>query len=286
MSRFIILLVACASASRADVSYTMTSSYAGGDQLRLLGSLIPNMLDSGTTKIHLSGKRLIRRSDRNGTLIDLETKSIIRINYKSRTYTVTTFSQFEETFERIRPSGSQELKYRVDTRPSPAEFTFDGRPAKETLVSFTLGGRASFLANVWLWKDVEGESEIRTFQRQLASELQHDPIYSVATPMPGASLLGEMERAIQQLDGTPTVITWTAILSSETPPPVIPRLPTITAIQEADRIETEKARSLPRDAPTTGYSLITRRIFHEFSTVPVDASVFEIPAGFQKVESK
>src|ERR1700719_4118324 len=93
-----VIPIGLVSLAHADFQYQSTSRVTGGALIQMM-RFVPGggaLKEPQVSTVAVSGNRLVRRSKRQGEIIDLDKRTITTINFEKRTYTEMTFEQMKQ----------------------------------------------------------------------------------------------------------------------------------------------------------------------------------------------
>ena len=298
-ARLATLVFALAVAARADFSYTATRKTTGGMMASMAGAA------NGTSKVYFKGKKMKSEEGDTSTILDFEARTVTTINNAAKTYTVRSLSD-------AAPAQSQP-GVSIDVRETGQRKTINGFDAKEVVLTMEIdlsqgrgtGGKAQAEAHLWLASDVPGAGEMRAFYQANASRIP-------AAGMQAA--IGEIQKKIATLDGVPVEeVIVVKPAAGGAGMPGMPQMPQTTSAQSAQldqaraRLEALEAQGGPAAAAAqqalsrmnqigagrgaapaaSSPSLIELTIDEtDFSSSAIPDSVFAIPAGYTKTETR
>ena len=117
-----ILVLACSSATIADVRVDEKT------QLKFAGAMgqIVNLFGGGAARngvvrtVAVKGDRKATRSDTTGQIVDLREEKVYDIDFKDKSYKVTTFAEIRRQMEEARKRRPSRRRRRRRPRPTPA----------------------------------------------------------------------------------------------------------------------------------------------------------------------
>jgi hypothetical protein len=177
--------------------------------------------------VAVQGNRMVRKSKRDGEIIDLDKRTITTINFEKRTYTEVTFEQMKQGLEQASASASQQqqqqqqpagqkvnLDVDADIKNTGQTKTINGMEAHQVIMTMSMGatdpqsgqaGAMKMNSEMWLVKEIQGAGEMREFYMRMAKELDWAP-----TGMGGMMNRPDISRALakmtaegEKMDGTP-----------------------------------------------------------------------------------
>jgi hypothetical protein len=230
-----VILTAAFTSARADFQYQSTSRVTGGALIQMM-RFVPGggaLKEPQVSTVAVQGNRLVRRSKRQGEIIDLDRRTITTINFEKRTYTEMTFDQMKQALQQASDSLSQQRAQQESKRPESQKDapnvnlnldadvkntgltkTISGMEAHQVVMTMTMSGAdpqsgttgaMKMTSEMWLAKDVPGAREMREFYARMAKELDWAP-----TGMGGMMNNPDITRAMtkmvaegEKMDGTP-----------------------------------------------------------------------------------
>jgi hypothetical protein len=272
----------------ADVSYEETVRYTGGSMVemmrnmssgpmgKLLGGRMGRALQDRTSKVYLKGNKMAHVGSDASTVIDLDAGTITTIDNQHRSYTTMTFDEMnqrmkeaQEKMSRRGGSGTADIHFDVKVDDTGKTKTIDGKTAKEYIMTMTAEGQDQgqsagamrVRSDMWTVTSETGSDELRDFYKNMATKMN----YSFAAgmnPMMGSASQGlaQLAKETSKLEGYP-VQQETAVSGVQTP--MGPMM---------------GGNNQDPNAPFLTMSSESRN----FSTGPVDESVFQVPAGYKE----
>ncbi|HYA16782.1 MAG TPA: DUF4412 domain-containing protein [Bryobacteraceae bacterium] len=297
-ARLATLVFALSVAARADFSYTSTRKTTGGMMASMAGGA------NGTSKVYFKGKKMKSEEGDTSTILDFDARTVTTINNAAKTYTVRSLSD-------AAPAQSQP-GVSIDVKETGQRKTINGFDAKEVVLTMEIdlsqgrgtGGKAQAEAHLWLASDVPGAGEMRAFYQANASRIP-------AAGMQAA--IGEIQNKIATLDGVPVEEVIVVKPAGGAGMPGMPGMPQMTSAQSAQldqaraRLEALEAQGGPAAAaaqqalsrmnqmgagrgaaPAASSSSLIELTIDEtdFSSSAIPDSVFAIPAGYTKTETR
>jgi hypothetical protein len=274
--------------------------------------------------VALKGNRLAHRGSMRASIIDLDSKTITEIDLQKKTYSVMTFEQMKQMLDDMaqkmhqqKPEAQMDLK--VSAKATGNTKQVAGYDAKEMLVRIEMQGTDEktgqtgamvVTTDLWIAPMIPGYGEMREFYRKMAAQLNWTPGGNMFMTRPDVSKgMAEAAKEISKLDGTPVYQTvtmgaaGTGADSTQTAaaPPAQQQQP---QQQQAERPslsgalagrfglgrkkqqDSQPAQQQQQSQAGPGTLLEMTTEYTGFSSAAVDASLFEVPAGFKKVEAK
>jgi hypothetical protein len=235
--------LACASGLHADVTTQEKSQvkFAGalGRIMNLFGGR--GAREGIVTSVAVKGDRKINRTDQAGQIVDLKEEKVYDVNYKDKSYTVTTFAQIRQQMEEARrkaaeqatksadaakPSGAnnaENVQVDFDIKESGQRKAVNGFDAREVVMTIAVhekgkkldeAGGLVMTANTWLAPKMPAMKELADFDRRYAEKLALATMLDaqqMATVLAMYPMMGEAMKKMQaenvNLDGTAVMTT-------------------------------------------------------------------------------
>jgi len=275
--------------------------------------------------IAVKGDRMVHRSATSASIIDLGAETITHVDLQKRTYTVMTFAEMKQTLEQASQSAAQrrkgdqpEVTFKVSVADTGKSRPISGYDTHEMILKMEMQsadpqaqqqGAMVITTDMWIAPPVAGYREIRDFYRRMAEKLEWSPEGGMFASRPDvAKGMAEVYKEAAKLDGMPVFETVTmggpgqggAAGSDSTPPPQQQKAsrPSLGgalggALGGKLGIGRKKDTEPPSDQQSTagsgsapGSLLEMTTEMASFSSNAVDNSLFEIPAGFKRVDVK
>jgi hypothetical protein len=244
--------VLCGGVVHADVTTEDKSQvkFAGvlGRMMNLFGGRATR--DGIVSTVAVKGDRMARRTDQTQQIVDLKEEKIYNVDFKDKTYTVTTFADMRRQMEEARrkaeeqaakqpdasPSGGQQAKnVEVDfnIKESGAKKTINGFDAREVVMTIAVREKGKTLeqsgglvmtTNNWLAPRIEAMKDVLDFEKRFAEKLALPTMVDaqqMATVMAMYPMMGDAMKRFQaesvNLTGTPvmTMMTVEAVGTKE-----------------------------------------------------------------------
>jgi hypothetical protein len=251
----------------ADFSYQEKSTVTGGTVagiMKVAGVFSKAARQPAEATIAVKGDRMAHRSDTHASIIDLSAQTITQIDLRKKTYSVMTFEQMKAMLEQMRermkrnPNGDQ-VSFKVSAHKTGERKTIAGMSAAELILKMEMQasdqqsgqqGGMVVTTDLWVAAAASGYAEMRNFHRRMAEKLDWTPGGNMFMGNPQVSEgMVEVQKEMSKLDGMPVFET------------------------------------LTMGAEGSSGSLLEMTVeMSGFSASPVDPSLFEIPAGFKKIE--
>jgi hypothetical protein len=274
--------------------------------------------------VAVKGDRMVHRSPTHATVIDLGSQTITSIDLQKKTWSVMTFDEMKQALEETSRKMSDnknkgEMKFKVSASPTGKTRQFAGFEAKEMVLKMEMEGTDKqsgqkgsmvVMADTWIAPQVPGYDEVKKFYQRMAEKMSWTPSGNMFMSRPDvAQGMAEVYKESSKLNGMP--VFQTTVMGPEGTAPVdASDRPAAAPQQKSDRpsmsgalgsalggrfgLGKKKSQPEPEQAPppaaqgnsgsASGVLLEMTTELAGFSSAPVDASQFEVPAGFQKVQ--
>jgi hypothetical protein len=271
----------------------------------------------GDMMVHRSNNhiQIIDLSSQTITSVDLQKKTYTVMTFEQMKQMLDQLSQ---KMQQQKDSGKGEVNWKVSANATGNSKQISGYDAKEMLIKMEMEGtdqqsgqKGSMVVTTHVWiASVPGSAEMRDFYKRMSEKLNWTPGGNMFMSRPDmAKGMAEAAKEIAKLNGTPVLQTMS--MGAEGTAPAGSDGQTAQSQpqqqQQADHpslggalggalgghfgLGRRKAKD-QQEAPANGSapagnpgSLIDMTTeYSDFSTAPVDASQFTVPAGFKKVE--
>jgi hypothetical protein len=176
----------------ADFQYQQTTKITGGaiaGLLRFAGAFKKSVNEPVTTNVYVKGNRMASLSNRNGSIIDLDSETITEIDFEKKTYSVVTFAQMKQALEDAMARAKQrskdhdqnvEMNVKASVKETGKSKAINGLNANEYILALILEGKDQksgetggfgVTSDMWMAPDINGYDEVRNFERRLAEKL-------------------------------------------------------------------------------------------------------------------
>jgi hypothetical protein len=255
------------------------------------------------------------------TTVDLQKKTYTVMTFAEMKQMMEQMSERmrQAQQQQQQKNGDQvDMKFKVSAKPTDATKQINGFDAREMLIKMEMQGTDQksgqtgsmvIVADTWIAPAVPGYREVREFQRRMAEKINWTPGGNMFMSRPDViEGMAQVYKESAKLDGMPVLQTMTmgaegtvpadgssAQPAAQQPQPAQDKPSVGSAIGGALGGRFGLGRKKPQQdsqAPPAGNSqasgtlLETTMEMSSFSSNPVDASQFEVPAGFKKVESE
>lgn len=252
------------------------------------------------------------------TNIDLQKKTYTVMTFAELKQMMEQMSQKMQQQQQKKNGDKVDMKFNVSVKPG-ATKTINGFEANERVITMKMEGTDQksgqtgsmvVIADTWIAPAVPGYNEVRDFHRKMAEKINWTPGGNMFMNRPDViEGMAEVYKESAKLDGMPVLQTMTMGAEGTVPadgsspqpaaqqPPPAQDKPTVggalgSALGGKFGLGRKKPQQETQSAPPAGSTqasgtlLETTTEMNGFSSNPVDASQFEVPAGFKKVESE
>jgi hypothetical protein len=273
--------------------------------------------------VAVKGNRMAHRGKLHGSIIDLDSRTITEIDMQKKTYSVITFDQMKQMLDQMSQKmqdkkSDTDMQMKVSANATGNSKQIGGYDAREMLVKIEMqatdqksGQTGSMLVTTDLWVagGISGYKEVREFYKKMAEELNWTPGSGMFAAQPQVSKgMAEAMKEIAKLDGTPVFQTMAmgpmgagssrpADTQAAPPPQQDQQQATKPSIGGAlgsalgGRFGRKKSQpdqqqqSTGSGSGSSGNLIEMTTEYSGFSSAAADSSLFEVPAGFKKVEA-
>ncbi len=284
--------------ARADFSYTTTSK-TGGTMGAMAGGA-----NAGPAKHYYKGQKLKTETGDTAVILDFDAQTITTINNKLRTVTVRNFN---DPGAGAKPS---DVSVKVDVKETGQQKTINGSSAKELVMTMDVDipqaaqmGKMQMEMDMWLSGDVPGIGELRSFYKKNMERIPWSVLNGGGNPSM-QSAVAVMQRKVAEMNGLDVLSVMKVKSAGAAGAPAMPQMSAAQQAQMQDamaKLQAMQQQGGPAAAaaaqamarmgavPGAGASAggASNALFEvtteasDFSTAPIQDSVFAIPAGFQ-----
>lgn len=315
MRRNVLVLLLAVMPAQADFSYQETSKITGGmlaGMMKVAGVFSKQAREPIQSTVALKGNKLAHRGAMRASIIDLDSKTITEIDLQKKTYSVMTFEQMKQMMDDMAQKMHQQksdtqMDMKVSAKATGNTKQIAGYDAKEMLVKIEMQGTDAqtgqtgamvVTTDLWIAPTIAGYREMREFYQKMAAELNWTPGGNMFMARPDVSKgMAEAMKEIAKLDGTPVYQTVTMGGAGTGASDGSQTAAAPAAQQQQQQSEKPSiggalagrfglGRKKSQDAQPAGPGTLLEMTteYSAFSSASVDASLFEVPAGFKKVE--
>ncbi len=239
-----VLGVLCAGVVHADVTAEDKSQvkFAGmlGRMMNLFGGRATR--DGIVSTVAVKGDRMARRTDQTEQIVDLKEEKVYNVDFKDKSYTVTTFADMRRQMEEARKKAADQAAKQPDAstsggqqannveidfslQESGAKKAINGFNAREVVMTIAVREKGKTLeesgglvmtTNSWLAPRIEAMKEVLDFEKRFAEKLALPTMIDaqqMATVMAMYPMMGDAMKRLQaesaNLSGTPVMTTMT-----------------------------------------------------------------------------
>lgn len=292
------------------------------NMMRMAGPFARQSREPMVSTVMVKGDRMATIRKENATVIDLDKETITNIDFARKTYWVMTFAEMKQAMEdaaermkearRSPQNENANVSFKVSAKPTGQTKDINGLQAKEIILTLEMegagqqpgqNGAMKMVVDSWFGPPVAGYDEVKAFYRKMGAKMAG---YAPGSPM-GAMGMGrpEMAKAFEQageemakMDGVP-VMRVTTMTGAGGPPAqggqssaspgesggAMGRLGLPGGFGGFGHKKTQEQQAQQsQQAEQPGTLMETTTELSDFSAGPVDASKFEVPAGFKQVQ--
>ncbi len=286
-ARLAVLATCAAAMLFADFSYqekTQVTGGALGAMMRTAGGQAPQPM---TSTVLIKGNRMAHLRADTAQIIDLDKETITNINFPKKTYTLMTFAQMKQMMQDMSQRTGQQpaavdAHFKNSVRETGKTKNIGGLNTTEKIMTMSMEGADAkspeamvIQTDMWIASEIPGYAEVRNFYRRMAEKSgwaqgSFGPSMG-ARGMPEAMAAMAKERS--KLNGMPVLQVMSMSGGGS------------EGLGALAALGTHKGG---KDAGSNAEAGVTIEMTTEssgFSSNPVDASKFDVPAGFQQVEA-
>jgi hypothetical protein len=318
------ILVLAGSPLLADFTYQETSTVTGGvmaGMMRLAGVFSKSAREPIQSTVSVKGERMMHRSNTHMSIIDLGSQTITSIDMQKKQYSVMTFDEMKQMIEQMSQKMKQndkgEMTFKVSASATGKNKQVGGFDAREMILTMEMEakdkesgqkGGMTVITDMWIAPGVSGYQEVRDFHKRMAEKINWTPGGNMFMQNPQVSEgMAEVYKEVAKVDGVPVMQTITMGAPGSVAPadgsasaapqqqPAAERPSIGSALGGAlgGRFGRKKTAADQPAAPAnsqgsggqaSGSLLEMTTELSGFSSNPVDAGQFDVPAGFKKVE--
>ena len=291
--------------------------------LRFGGPFTRKAREPIVSTVLIKGNRMATIGKENSTIIDLDKETITEINIAKKNYSVVTFAQMrqamddamakaeaqqqrEQKKQKAEPNSNVEAKFKVSAKATGKTKIVKGLTAKEMVITMDLegtdkdsgqSGSMTVIDDAWM-ATVPGYEQVKAFRQKMAQKMAREfqPELSRMAMADPRMMQGMAESAkeLSKVAGVPVetvmkmgtgITVDTTDSSSDKQGPSV--RDAITGSIPFGRKKKDPEPEPKQDPNQSGAALLLEMTtdMTSFSSSPVDASMFDIPAGFKMVDS-
>ena len=250
----------------ADFSYTSTTKGAG-----MMAAA------NSSTKHYLKGQKMMIDSGNTAMIMDFGAETFTSIDNTSKTYTVTKFSELNQTMK----DTSADVK--VDIRETGQKKDINGFASREVIMTMETtmdagrGGpqKMTMEVDMWISSAVPGAGELRAFYQRNAAKFPYSAMGGRGGNQGMAKAMADLQKKMTSMDGVPVLqITKMKMPGMETQMAQMQK-----QLEQLKKSNPEVAKQMEKSMGGMGGMEITIESTG-FSAAGVPDSVFAIPAGY------
>jgi hypothetical protein len=292
--------------------------------MKVVGVFSKQAREPVESTVIVKGDRMATISPQSASIIDLQKETVTQIDFHRKTYSVMTFAQLADLMKQMdeqmkseKGKPVQNLTFKASVRRTGETKSVGGVDTHEAILKIEMIGTDEktgepvtamvITTDMWLAKPVAGYEEIRDFHRRMAQKLSWAPNMGMMSQPGMARGMAELGKEMSKLDGMPIL----QLVSMGGPesgqaagqPEAAPQ-PTPQAQEEkpsggmlgrlaggrfggfGHKKNQDQDQQQQGPPPGGGVLMEMTTELSGFSTDAVDASKFEIPAGFKEVEAR
>ena len=274
--------------------------------------------------VSVKGHRMVSKNSDSATIIDVDQETITTLDYAKRTYSVITFEQMKQQMvamqERMRTNTQGQGSFDVKLNDTGKTKSINGTDTKEVIVTMAMSGSdeksgtqgtMNVATDMWIAPSVTGYAEARDLHRSMAEKIGWAPGQNPLLNRPDvAKAMAELYKNGSKLDGMPMTSNISIGANLQAPADG-----DHTAAAKPPQEQSASSPSSPGEglasmlggrfglgrnkkkdnngntdreggSSSPGALLEMTTNVTSFSSLPVDEALFQVPAGFAKVEAR
>ena len=305
-----------------DQSSKITGGAMAG-AMKVIGVFSKQATQPIRSTVMVKGDRMAHVGVETVQVIDLANETITDINLKNRTYSVMTFAQMVQAMDQMsqkaaaQKDNKAQMNFKASVKETGQTKVISSLNTREVILTLVMEstdkesgnkGSMNVISDMWLAPEVPGYGEVRAFHQRMATKMAWTPGSSAFTQGRGdmAKAFGDLSKESAKLEGVPVLqVVSMGGVGAEGQPGQPP------AAQSSQREEQREPASIggtlgrlgglgglgrrkqepppkqeqPASTSAPGTLLEMTTECMNFSGGPVDASKFEVPAGFKQVQN-
>jgi hypothetical protein len=213
-------LVSC-TALVADFSYTNTAQLTGG-LMKAAAFLSKQLREPIKTTVMVKGDRMVTLGPQTAHIVDLNAETVTEVDFKKKTYSVTTFAQLAEMMRQLDTSmkdqkghGVKDMTVTATVKKTGQTRTIGGFDTHEVILTVDMQGTdektgekavaMEMVSDMWLASQIPGYQEVRDFYRRMAQKVNWVPSMGMMSQQGSSKGMAEMVKEMSKLDGVPVL---------------------------------------------------------------------------------
>ena len=236
-------ILACSAAALADVRIEeKTQMKFGGPVGRIAGIFGGAAAREGAVStVAVKGDRKATRNDSNGQIIDLREEKIYDIDFKDKSYKVTTFAEIRRQLEEARKKAAEQVATATstpretprDTKEPQVDVDFsmkesgqrreiNGFNAREVVMTIAVrekgkkleeSGGMTLTSNIWLTPKIAAANEIAAFDLRYAKQIGMSAMFDAQQMAAMTAMYPMMKQAMDRFEAENVNMDGTAVLT-------------------------------------------------------------------------
>jgi hypothetical protein len=213
----------CSLTLRADFSYQQKAEVTGGalaGMMKFAGAFSKQAREPMLTHMYVKGHKVAHVSQHTAEITDLDKETMTSINFDRKTYSVVTFEQLKQQFEKMsqqvqekQEKNNVNMSMNVSAKNTGQTKEIDGLTARELVMTMAMqgtdaksgqSGQMDIRSDMWM-ASVPGYEEVRDVYKLMGEKLGYVTGGSFL-PMQRPDLvknMGEMYKEVGKLEGMP-----------------------------------------------------------------------------------
>lgn len=265
------IVLACSAVGFADVRIEeKTQMKFGGAMGRFVNMFAGRAAREGVVStVAVKGDRKATRTDNTGRIIDLAEEKIYDIDYKDKSYRVTTFAEIRKQMEEARRKAAEAAKdagtpapqqqasgddpqvdVDFDLKESGQRRQINGFDAREVVMTVTVREKGKTLeenggmvmtTNLWLTPSLPGSDEVANFDMRYAKQLGLMAMFDAQQMAALTAMYPMMQQAMERFEAENVKLDGTAVLT----------VMNVEAVASAEQVKAQQQQQQQESAPPT-----------------------------------
>jgi hypothetical protein len=303
----------------ADFSYEQTSKMTGGmmaGMMKFAGAFSKQAREPMVSTIAVKGDRMVHLNPHRAVVIDVGKETITTINFDKKQFSAMTFEQMNQALaasaQKMKSSNTGDMTFKVSSKETGQKKMIAGFDTHELILTLETektdkqtgdSGGMQIITDMWLAPKVAGYDEITNFYKRMGKKLNWSPggMGAMGGRPDLAKGFAEVYKETAKLDNMPVfqIVKMGFHAKGQAQEGQSTAQPPQQEQQQAEKPslggllkggfgKRKKTEEQPEsgNAEASGTLMEMTMESSGFSANAVDASKFEVPAGFKQVESE
>ena len=280
--------------ARADFQYVTRTTSSGGMMAAVTGGpgKAATKPAGDATRLLYQGDKVKIDSGTTAMIIDLGVQTLTSIDHGRKTYNVTPLGSV--------PAGAKnaKLEMKMDVKETDQRKTINGYAARQVIITMDLespqtqGAKMRLTSEMWLSEDVDGAQELRAFYQRNGDRFPWQAMFGKTDPAMGKSL-ADFQKKVAALGGVPVLQIMRMSMAGDPARAAELEQQVAAARRQLEDMKkqggdqaaaaTQALAALGSQGSQPGVLMEMTMESSDFSTKPIPASEFAIPADYRKV---